>query len=143
MLKYFRKEREIRMLIRQFPTLQDRTNTHNLIRMYAQGKLSRNDLMRWIAQIINKYPNIQRMPVFGYSIRILSYYKDLPIISIEGAQLTDQCPTCGSGTKDARYLRTEKENHHESYDIISVTCLECGCVYSTKGFNGRLICDEA
>lgn len=126
-----------------FPTTEDRTNIHNLIGTYAQGKITRNDLMRWIAQIINKYPNISRMPVNSYTVRILSYYKDLPIISIEGAELSDSCPTCGAGTKDARYLRTEKENLGLDYDLVSVTCLECGCVYTVKGTNGRRIRDEA
>lgn len=122
----------------QFPTLEDRTHVHNLIGHYARGKCSRNDLMRWIAHIIQKYP-IQRMPVFGYSVRILQYYKDLPIISIEGAGIADKCPGCGAGTSEARYLRTEEENHHKDYDIISVTCLECGTVYMTKGVNGRML----
>lgn len=121
----------------QFPSLENRTNVHNLIAMYAKGNISRNDLMLWIAQIINKYPNIQRMPINGYSVRILSYYKDLPIISIEGAQLSEQCPCCGAGSNDAKYLRTEQENFDRDYDLESVTCLECGCVYMTKGANGR------
>lgn len=121
----------------QFPSIEDRTNIHNLIGMYAQSKISRNDMMHWIAQIINKYPNIQRIPVNGYSVRIISYYKDLPIISVEGAQLAKKCPCCGAETKDARYLRTEKENLGFDYDLVSVTCLECGCVYAVKGVNGR------
>ena len=122
----------------QFPTLDDRQHVHNLINLYAQGKCSRNDLMHWIANIINKYPNIQRMPIFGYTVRILQYYKDLPIISIEGAEITDKCPGCGAGTKVARYLRTEKENNDTEYDIISLTCLECGTVYMTRAINGRM-----
>lgn len=125
------------MLAIKFPTLEDREHVHKLINLYAHGKCTRNDLMRQIAQIINKYPNIQRMPIFGYSVRILQYYKDLPIISIEGAEVTDKCPGCGAGTKEARYLRTEKENHHKDYDIVSLNCLECGTVYMAKGANGR------
>lgn len=126
------------MLAIQFPTLEDREHVHKLINLYAKGKCSRNDLMRWIAQIINRYPNIQRMPIFGYTVRILQYYKDLPIISIEGATITDKCPGCKANTKIARYLRTEKENRNKDYDIISLSCLECGTVYMAKGNNGRL-----
>lgn len=125
------------MLAIQFPTLDDRQHVHKLISLYAQGKCTRNDLMRQIAHTINKYPNIQRMPIFGYTVRILQYYKDLPIISIEGAEITDKCPGCGAGTKVARYLRTEEENHHKGYDIVSLNCLECGTVYMTKANNGR------
>lgn len=120
----------------QFPTLEDRTNIHNLINHYAHGKCSRDDLMRWVANIIEKY-NLKRMPIFGYSVRILTYYKDLPIISIEGAEVSDTCPGCGAGSNVARYLRTEQENLQEDYDIASFTCLECGCVYMTKVDNGR------
>ena len=119
----------------QFPTLSDRTNVHNLINHYAHGKCSRNDLMKWVANIITKY-KLKRMPIFGYSVRILTYYGDLPIISIEGP-LADHCLTCGAGEKVARYLRTEQENLHEDYDIASFTCLDCGCVYTSKVDNGR------
>lgn len=115
----------------KFPTLEDRVNIHSLISHYAKDKCSRNDMMRWIARIIKKY-KVQRVPVFGYSVRILQYYKDLPIVSIEGAEVTDTCPGCGAGTSAARYLRTEQENLHKDHDIISVTCLECGCVFMCK-----------
>ena len=119
-----------------FPTIEDRQNIHNLINHYAHGKCSRNDLMKWIANIIEKY-NVKRMPIFGYSVRILTYYKDLPIISIEGAEVTDICPGCSAGINIARYLRTEKENHNKDYDVASFTCLECGMVYMSKQDNGR------
>lgn len=120
----------------QFPTLEDRTNIHNLINDYAHGKCGRDDLMRWVAHIIEKY-NLKRMPIFGYSVRILTYYKDLPIISIESAEVSNTCPGCGAGSNVARYLRTEQEHLHEDYDVASFTCLECGCVYMTKVDNGR------
>ena len=126
------------MLAIKFPTLEDREHVHRLINLYAHGKCNRNDLMRRIARIINKYPNIQRMPIFDYSVRIIQYYKDIPIISIEGARVTNKCPGCGAWTKEARYLRTEKENHDKDYDIISLTCLECGTVYMAKATNGRM-----
>jgi hypothetical protein len=122
----------------QFPTLSDRTNVHNLINHYAHGKCSRNDLMRWIAHIIEKY-NIKHMPIFNYSVRILTYYKDLPIISIEGAEVSNTCPGCGAGTSGARYLRTEKEDLHGGHDTASVTCIDCGCVYMVLAPNGREI----
>lgn len=118
-----------------FPTLQDRQNIHNLINLYTKGKCSRNDMMRWIAHIIEQY-GVTRIPVFGYSVRILQYYDDLPIISIEGAQFSDECPTCKSET-ETRYLRTEEENHDKDYDIIIVNCLTCGCMFATKGDNHR------
>lgn len=124
----------------QFPSIEDRTHVHNLINHYAHGKCSRDDLMRWVDNIIEKY-KIKRMPIFGYSARILTYYKDLPIISIEGAKITDTCPGCGAGTNVARYLRTEKENLHEGHDIVSVACLECGCVYMAEAPNGRTQAD--
>ena len=120
----------------QFPTLEDRTNVHNLINLHSRGKCSRNDLMKWVAHIIEKY-KLKRMPIFGYSVRILQYYGDLPIISIEGAEVTDVCPGCGAGIGIARYLRTEQENHNEDFDIASFTCLECGMVYMSKQDNGR------
>lgn len=97
--------------------------------------------MKWIAHILEKY-NLSHMPIFGYSVRILQYYKDLhcnnlPIISIESAEISDTCPGCGAGINIARYLRTEQENHNEDYDIASFTCLECGMVYMSKQDNGR------
>jgi len=124
------------MTTHQFPTLKDRQNIHNLINHYAHGKCSRNDLMKWIASIIEKY-NIERMPIFGYSVRILQYYGDLPIISIKSAEISDTCPCCSAGIDIARYLRTEQENHNEDYDIASFNCLECGMVYMSKQDNGR------
>lgn len=121
-----------------FPTDVDREAVHKLIGSYAKGEISRNPMMREIAALIEKYP-LQRIPVFGYSVRIIQYYGPdrLPVISIEGAQQSDICPCCGSGEEAARYLRTERENFNLNYDLISVTCLECGCVYQTQGKNGR------
>lgn len=124
------------MPILQFPTLSDRTNVHNLINHYAHGKCSRNDLMKWVANIITKY-KLTHMPIFNYSVKILAYYGDLPIISIESAEVSDTCPGCGAGIDIARYLRTERESHNEDYDVASFTCLECGCVYMSKVENGR------
>lgn len=91
-------------------------------------------MMRRIADIIEKY-KVARFPVFGYSVRIRQYYKDLPIISIESTVVTDSCPECGAGTSATRYLRTEQENLHGDYDLISVACLECGGVFMCKGLN--------
>jgi hypothetical protein len=115
----------------KFPSLEDRVSIHNLINHYARGKCSRNDMMRWITCIIKKY-KVERVPVFGYSVRILQYRQDIPIISIEGAEVTDNCPGCGAETRAAKYLRTEQENLHKDHDIISVTCLECGGVFMCK-----------
>lgn len=123
--------------ILSYPTDADRNRVHTFIGLYAQGKMTRNTMMYSIAGVIKKYPNLRHMPVQGYSVRILSYYNDLPVISIEGAQESDICPCCSSGQDAARYLRTEKENFNKDYDLISVTCLECGCVYQTHGRNGR------
>lgn len=125
--------------ILSYPTEEDRAQVHNLIGSYAKGSMPRNDMMRAIAGIIEKYPRLQRIPVKNYSVRIIQYYGPdrLPVISIEGAGQSDICPCCNSGEDAARYLRTEKENLNLDYDLISVTCLECGCVYQTKGRNGR------
>jgi hypothetical protein len=118
-------------ILMHYPTNKDRQDVHNLIGMYAHGKLGRNDMMRWVANIISKYPNIQRIPINGYSVRIASYYEDLPIISIEGAIISNACPECTASLEQARYLRTEREG--KDYDIVSAACLECGCVYMFKG----------
>ena len=118
-----------------FPTDADRAEVHNLIHSYAHGKISLGRMMYSIAAIIEKYP-LQRIPVYGYSARVI-YYQGVPVISIESAKLSDICPCCGSNEDAASYLRTEKENFSKDYDLISVTCLECGCVYQTRGKNGR------
>jgi hypothetical protein len=91
--------------------------------------------MRIIGNIIEQH-GVSRMPIFGYSVRILQYYGDLPIISIEGAQFSDDCPVCKRKT-EVGYLRTQEENLDKDYDIIVVNCLDCGCMYSTKGDNHR------
>lgn len=118
-----------------FPSLEDSQKVHDLINLYTKGKISRNDMMRWVAQIIEQY-GITRIPVFGYNVRILQYYGDLPIISIEGTQFSDDCPVCKKET-ETRYLRTQEENFDKDYDIAVVNCLECGCIFSTKGDNHR------
>ncbi|SDG48605.1 hypothetical protein [Desulfosporosinus hippei] len=122
--------------IYQLPTSEDKQSVHDLINDFAHGKLSRNDMMKMIANIITKYKT-KSFPVFGYSVSILQWYKDIPVINIQSARVSDHCPTCDSGIGHAKYLRTEKENFGLNYDIISVTCLECGCVYALKAPNGR------
>lgn len=123
-------------MIKQFPTIEDRTAIHNLIGYHSQGKCSRNDMMRLVAEIIERY-NITKMPIFGYSVRIFysEHAKGLPIISIESSQTSEDCPSCHSNNN--RYLLTQKENFNVPYDVIAVNCIECGCIYSTKGNNGR------
>jgi len=90
-------------------------------------------MMQWVAQIIGNY-GIERMPVFGYSVQIIhSKYAITPIVAIKGAGISEKCPGCGSDAGEARYLYTDQENHDLDYDIVSMTCLECGCVFSVKG----------
>ncbi len=125
-------------MLKQFPSTDDRQHIHSLINDQAHGKCSRDDMMRWVAHIIGKY-SLERIPVFGYSVRILDYYNDLPIISIEGAEVSGSCPACHSGIEHARYLRTEAEHFDRDYDEASYTCLECGCVYISKQPNGRRV----
>ncbi|MDP4158177.1 MAG: hypothetical protein Q8911_00230 [Bacillota bacterium] len=119
-----------------FPTIDDRKNVHGLINLYSLNKISRDDFMRFVANIISKY-KIGSFPVFGYSVKILQWYKDVPVIAIKSDIIADVCPSCGSGTNEARYLRTEKENFDLDYDVISLNCLGCGCVYAAKGENHR------
>ncbi len=125
--------------ILSYPTDADRNRVHNLINSYAQGKMSRNAMMYAIAAIIEKYPNIQRMPIKGYSVRIVHYFgpQRIPIISIEGAELSDKCPGCGASGDDLDYFRTEKERFDQEDDLISVTCLKCGWVFLNNAKNGR------
>ncbi|AFL99477.1 hypothetical protein Desde_1044 [Desulfitobacterium dehalogenans ATCC 51507] len=122
-----------------YPTDADRDQVHNLIGSYAQGKMTRNTMMYAIAGIIEKYPNIQRMPVKNYSVRIVQYFglQRIPIISIEGAKLSDKCPGCGASGDDLDYFRTEKERFDQEDDLISVTCLKCGWVFLNNTKNGR------
>jgi hypothetical protein len=103
--------------------------------MRTKGIISINDSMRWIAHIIEQY-GVTKIPVFGYNVRILQYYADLPIVSIEGAQFSDNCPVCKKAT-EVGYLRTDKENFDKDYDIVIVNCLDCGCLFATKGDNHR------
>lgn len=127
------------MTILSYPTDEDRAQVHNLIGAYAHDRISRNAMMYEIACIINKYPNIQRMPVKNYSVRIVHYFgpKQIPIISIEGAELSDKCPGCGASGDDLDYFRTEKERFDQEADLISVTCLKCGWVFLNNAKNGR------
>jgi len=123
-------------MIKQFPTIEDRTSIHQLINNHSKGNGTRNAMMRAVAAIAEKY-NLTKIPIFGYSVRI--FYSDhapgLPIISIESSQISEDCPTCHSNSN--RYLLTQKENFNVPYDVIAVNCIECGCIYSTKGNNGR------
>lgn len=123
----------------QFPTLSDRQNVHNLIHLQAHNKCSRDDMMKWITNIVEKY-RINRMPIFNYSVQIIrSKYYSQPIINIIGAQMSDDCPTCEKSPDEfGRILRVDKVNHDLDYDIVNVTCLNCGCVYATKGANHRV-----
>jgi len=122
----------------QFPTYEDRLNAHNLIIRHAnaKGEFSRVVMMIELAKIITKY-NLTTIPIFNYSIHILGYSNLIPIISIINTRLSDDCPDCKAGSESASYFRTERENHNEIFDVISIVCLNCGCVYSAKASNGR------
>lgn len=124
--------------IYQFPEIsfKDKELVHNIIISYTKGKCDRNTMMRQIAFILEQ-KKIKKMPVFGYTVKLLQYYKGLPIIHIEGNTISEHCLCCGSTLDQARYLMTNKENLVGTYDVISVTCLKCGCVYATKAKNGR------
>lgn len=127
---------EVVLMIKQFPTLADRQSIHNIIGHHSQGKCSRNDAMRLVAEIVERY-NLTKMNIFDYSVRVFysKHAPGLPILSIESTQISEDCPVCHS--VDSKYLRTEKENLDLDYDIVDVQCLECGAIYGTKGNNGR------
>ena len=128
-------------IVHPYPTDADRNRIHDFIQLYAKGQMNLNSLFYCIGGIIEKYPHLSRIPVQGYSVRILQYYgaQRLPIISISGAEFSQSCPCCGSGSEDnAKYLRTDQENFDKNFDIVSATCLDCGCVYLTEGWNGRV-----
>lgn len=121
-------------MLKQFPTLEDRRYIHFLINQQAKGKISRNTMMDWIAEIVEKY-GLDHMPIFNYSVQVMrSKHYPQPIIHIKGAQLSDKCPTCEKTPDEyGKILNVEKENHDLDYDIVNVTCLNCGCIYSVKG----------
>ena len=122
-------------MIKQFPTLEDRTNVHNLILGYAHNKHNLNQMMLSVAEIVEQY-KVSKFPVFSYSVKVIhSAHFKVPIISIASAQMSERCPVCKS--EESSYLRNEKENFDLDYDIISVACLSCGCVYLAKGINHR------
>jgi hypothetical protein len=118
--------------------MEDRQHIHNIINHQAQGKCSRDDMMNWVTQIVEKY-EIKRIAIFNYYVDVFrSKFYPQPIIHITGAELSDSCPTCGETPDECgRIFRIGKQNYDLDYDIVSVTCLNCGCVYSTKGDNHR------
>jgi len=127
----------------QLPTLEDKMNIHNTIHHRSKGLCNHIDMMRIVGNTIKKY-GVTKIPVFDYNVKILQNTKvkingefvDIPVISIEGTQMSDQCPVCKRETETG-YLLTQEENFDKDYDIVVVNCLECGCMYSTKGDNHR------
>ena len=121
----------------KFPAAADRRRIHTLIAEFAHGKITLTKMFNSVAEVVRQYPRLSRIPIYGYSVRILQTYNGLPIVSITSAKLSDTCPCCNAGEQTAGYLRTEKEQFNQEFDLISVTCLECGTVYFAHGRNGR------
>jgi hypothetical protein len=46
-----------------FPTIEDRQHAHDFIIHQRDGKCSRNDMMKWVGHLIQKY-GVNRMPIF-------------------------------------------------------------------------------
>lgn len=123
------------MPILQFPSLEDRTNVHNLIIDYANKRVTLTKMMTTVAEIVEQY-KVLKFPVFDYSVKVIhSKHASHPIISIDSARMSDNCPVCGSD--ESGYLRTEKENLDLEYDVVSTACMDCSCVYLSRGKNLR------
>jgi len=125
-----------------FPSYEDRLRVHNLLINYALGNYPRDMVNSSIAHIIEKY-KLKRIPIFNYSVVIVKYHNQIPIISIQNAILSDTCPVCNDIANHNKYFRTEKESIVDRIDIISVICLECGAVYTTKGIGSKNIVNKS
>lgn len=118
----------------QFPTQADKILVHGIINSFAKGKCTRVTMMCQIGHIFDTL-HINKLNIFNYTVKLIDRFGDIPVIYIEAKEIHDKCPTCHSTT--ASYLLTQEENLKKDYDVISVTCLDCGCVYATKAPNGR------
>lgn len=121
--------------ILSFPTQQDRELIQFCISAFAQGKTDRNSMMRQVAHIMGRY-SISKIHMDGYVVKV-TYYRDQPIVIMEGCGVHDQCPSCGASPELARYLRTHQENLQKDFDVITIFCLECGAIYDCMAPNGR------
>ena len=125
----------------RFPevTHSDRALVHSIIESFSRGKCDRNTMMKQLSYIMEQ-KRIRKMPIFGYTIHrntVVDSEGKVAVVTIEGSQVVDRCPCCGNDEEDSRYLYTNKENLTGTFDIITVTCLKCWCIYSVKAKNGR------
>jgi hypothetical protein len=119
-----------------FPGLDTRQQVRDIVVSLTQRKIKHNDMMIMVADILNWY-HITKLDLGDFTVRLIDYYKDLPIVIVECKNRVDgeYCPVCGSGIKRARYMHTNKEG--TKTDLVSWSCLDCGTFYETESQNGE------
>lgn len=119
----------------KLPSREARDLIDSHIRAFARGEEHRNVMFLAVAPLLKQY-GIRHMPLGEYQVAYIGDLGDLPIIHISGrGGPHEKCPVCSAPCRapHARYLQTERFLMGP-YDIVTVTCLDCGTVYRSRGW---------
>lgn len=111
-------------MIKPFPTPDDRVQCHTALQLYAQGKWDRQEMMSFIADVMDKY-GISQLRVNNFSIRktdpIITSTGSWPVvIVIADKQSYGTCPVCGQA--EFGYLAGQAPE-------VTAMCRGCGSIY--------------
>jgi len=120
-----------------FPGPGVRAEIHTMVSLYASGKWSMQRMMTAVAGRLDEY-GINSLSIGNYTVRKIDPETDpetdpdpallaiWPVVIIESETITvsdkPMCPVCKSEVRG--YLFGDED--------VTVTCLDCGCIYEFK-----------
>jgi len=116
------------MKVYRFPSDCDRDMVHLYVGAYARGTITRQEMMSWVAGILDSY-GVTKMYLDGYRVRkldsIVTRRGVFPVVVVEATRTVKdgRCPACGSCHD--RYLAGEAPE-------ITVWCMSCECIYQKE-----------
>lgn len=109
-----------------FPGAGVRAEIHTAIQLHAAGKMSRQKMMSFVAGRLGEY-GLKRLSVNSYAVRVVDPVEPFwpwPVVIIEAKHVSGNpcCPVCGE--IGCGYLAGD--------EIMTIMCLECGCIYNYR-----------
>jgi len=110
-----------------FPGPGVRAEIHTSIQLHAAGKISRQQMMTFVAGRLAEY-GLKRINIGNYAVRLaepnITITGVWPVVIIEARQVSPEphCPAC----------RSEVYGYLAGDEVVKVMCVDCGCIYEFK-----------
>ena len=113
--------------VHPFPNQSTKALIHTIIKLYAAGKWSRQQMMSQVHDTMQQY-GITKLNIDNYSVKVdapvITSVGEFSVVIIEAREVSQGigCPVCHS--REAGYLAGD--------NLVTVMCQDCGCIYQFR-----------